>query len=365
MEGITVLYIDDEMNNLVSFKAAFRSDYLIFLANSTSEADEILINNPQIQIVISDQRMPDITGVEFLESVKEKYPNMIRILLTGYSDIDVVINAINKGMIFRYLEKPWNSVEMKMSIDNAFQFYFLNHQLRLKNIELRKNVEELNRFAYSASHDLKAPVKSMLGLMNLMKTEGFTDQIAIHLDRSVKKLDYFIDNIIDYYKNSQKQRDQQTIEFSVIINQALELIIENYAVSDITFNVSIDQECEFVNDEFRVYVIISYLLSNAIKYQKNDSLEKTINIEIITSLKSVSIKISDKGIGIANNHINHIFDMFYRGTSQSTGSGIGLYIVKEAVEKLNGTIRVDSKEGEGSTFSVKIPNELNDDTFLL
>ena len=365
MEGITVLYIDDEMNNLVSFKASFRSDYLIFLANSTSEADEILSNNPQIQIVISDQRMPGTTGVEFLETVKEKYPNMIRILLTGYSDIEVVINAINKGMIFRYLEKPWNPIEMRLAIDNAFQFYFLNDQLRLKNIQLTKNIEELNRFAYSASHDLKAPVKSMLGLMNLMKKEGCTDEIAIHLDKSVKKLDYFIDNIIDYYKNGRKQSDQQSIDFTAIINQSLDLIKDNYTISDISFDISIDQQLEYFNDEFRIYVILSYLLSNAIKYQKTNSQNKIIHVEIITSVQSVHFKISDNGIGIANNHISHIFDMFYRGTSQSTGSGIGLYIVKEAIEKLNGTIRVDSTLGEGTTFFVEIPNELNGGTFLL
>jgi two-component system sensor histidine kinase/response regulator len=135
MSEIAVLYVDDEMNNLISFKASFRLDYLIFIANNTSEANEILIKNPQIQVVISDQRMPEITGVEFLESVKEKYPNMIRIILTAFSDLNVFQEAINKGMIFRYLEKPWHPIEIKIAIDNAFQYYFLSNKLRLKNID--------------------------------------------------------------------------------------------------------------------------------------------------------------------------------------------------------------------------------------
>jgi two-component system sensor histidine kinase/response regulator len=135
MDEIAVLYVDDEMNNLISFKASFRLDYSIFVANNASEANEILINNPQIQIVISDQRMPDITGVEFLESVKEKYPNMIRIILTAFSDLAVFEDSMNKGMIFRYLEKPWHPIEMKIAIDNAFQFYTLSNQFRSKNIE--------------------------------------------------------------------------------------------------------------------------------------------------------------------------------------------------------------------------------------
>lgn len=135
MNEIAVLYVDDEINNLNSFKASFRLDYLVFIANNASQANEILVGNPQIQVVISDQRMPEITGVEFLESVKEKYPSMIRIILTAFSDLEVFERAINMGMIFRYLEKPWHPLEIKIAIDNAFQYYFLSNQLHSKNMD--------------------------------------------------------------------------------------------------------------------------------------------------------------------------------------------------------------------------------------
>ena len=360
MEKINILYLDDEINNLQSFKAKFRTDYSIFIANNVQEAYHILENNPRIQIIISDQRMPDMTGALFFESILTKYPDPIRILLTGYSDIASVIDAINKGQIFRYLEKPWNDYEMRMAIENAFQFYFINHQLKSNNKELLKTNEELNRFAYSASHDLKAPVKTMLGILKLAKKEGNADDELLKLlGESVKKLDYFISNIIDYYKNTRSEKLHAEIDFNKTIKDAIEGIedFQDSNLKDIDLKISIEQNTSFASDEFRLYVIISYLLSNAIKYQKKDEPNKKISISINVSAKSAKLEIADNGIGIADKYKESIFKMFFRGTTQSKGSGIGLYIVKETVEKLNGTIEVISKENEGANFVIELPNE--------
>jgi signal transduction histidine kinase len=362
MEKINILYIDDEINNLHSFKAKFRADYTIYLANNVSEAYNILDNNPQIQIILSDQRMPDMLGVEFFESILSKYPDPIRILLTGYTDIVSVIDAINKGQIFRYLEKPWNEHEMKMAIENAFQFYFINHQLKTKNEELQKTNEELNRFAYSASHDLKSPVKSMLGIIKLAQKEGkIEDNLLDLLSGSVKKLDYFINNIIDYYKNTNSEKTLSEIDFNKIIKESIESIelIQNSKVNDIIFNVSITQDKPFFNDEFRISVIMGYLLSNAIKYQKKNEPNKEISIVINISNKVAKIKISDNGIGIPHKYKDNIYKMFFRATTQSTGSGIGLYIVKETLQRLEGKIEMNSTEDVGTSFELEIPNEMS------
>jgi len=359
MDRVNILYLDDEINNLQSFKAKFRKDYSIFLANSAEEAYKILADVPEIQIVISDQRMPEVSGVDFFASMLTQYPNPIRILLTGYSDMTSVIDAINKGHVYRYIEKPWNDYEMKLAIENAFQFYFINSQLKRKNEELQKKNEELNRFAYSASHDLKAPVKSMQGILNLAKLERKSeDDLLFLLGKSVKKLDYFINNITDYYKNTRSEKSFNEIDFNKILKDSIEIIEEshNCSVDDINFVISIHQETPYINDEFRLNVIISYLLSNAIKYQKIYAEDKKIEVSIDVSDRSAKIKISDNGIGISDQHKAHIYKMFYRGTSQSTGSGIGLYIVKETLEKLEGVISMTSKENEGTTFNLEIPN---------
>ncbi len=123
-DKINIIYIDDEENNLVSFKATFRMKYNIFTAISAEEAKKIMDDKP-IDIIITDQRMPNTTGVEFLESILEKYPEPMRILLTGYADLNAVIDAVNKGKIFHYLTKPWNEAELDDTIKRAYDVYKL------------------------------------------------------------------------------------------------------------------------------------------------------------------------------------------------------------------------------------------------
>ena len=119
---INILYVDDELNNLVSFKAVFRMKYNIFTAISGEEAISVL-RTKEINIIITDQRMPQMTGVEFLETILGEFPDPIRILLTGYADMNAVIDAINKGKIFHYLSKPWNEEELDMTISKAYDVY--------------------------------------------------------------------------------------------------------------------------------------------------------------------------------------------------------------------------------------------------
>lgn len=121
---INILYVDDEENNLMSFKATFRIKYNIHTAISGEDAIKILDNNP-IEIIITDQRMPSMTGVQFLESILDKHPDPMRILLTGYADLTAVIDAVNKGKIFHYLTKPWNEEELEETIKRAYDVYKL------------------------------------------------------------------------------------------------------------------------------------------------------------------------------------------------------------------------------------------------
>lgn len=121
-EKINILYVDDEVNNLISFKALLRMKYNVLTAESAKEAIKILEQN-DIQIIITDQRMPEMTGVEFLETILEKHPEPVRILLTGYADLNAVVDAVNKGKIFHYLSKPWNEEELEQTIEKAYAIY--------------------------------------------------------------------------------------------------------------------------------------------------------------------------------------------------------------------------------------------------
>jgi len=140
--AVGVLYVDDEINNLNSFKAAFRRDFNIYTASSAAEGRRIL-NGNEIGVIITDQRMPVTTGIEFLESVLQTNPDTIRILLTGFSDINAVIDAINRGQVYKYLVKPWQNDELRIHIQNAIEIYILRkenkeltYKLQIANMEL-------------------------------------------------------------------------------------------------------------------------------------------------------------------------------------------------------------------------------------
>jgi response regulator RpfG family c-di-GMP phosphodiesterase len=141
-EKIRILYVDDEENNLQAFKATFRRDYKIFLAISAKEGTEIL-EKEEIDIIITDQRMPEKTGVEFLEDIIPTHPKPIRVLLTGYTDIQAVIDAINKGQVYHYLTKPWEEDYLRTVIKNAFEVYSLRRENERLTEALLKANEQL------------------------------------------------------------------------------------------------------------------------------------------------------------------------------------------------------------------------------
>jgi DNA-binding NtrC family response regulator len=140
MTQFGVLYVDDEIHNLNSFKAAFRRDFNIYVAQSAREGRRVLDQN-EIAVIVTDQRMPGMTGIEFLESIIPVYPDTIRILLTGFSDVNAVMDAINRGQVYKYLVKPWADEELKMYIQNAMEIY----HLRRENRDLSHKLEQANK----------------------------------------------------------------------------------------------------------------------------------------------------------------------------------------------------------------------------
>tara|TARA_B100000809_G_C15055486_1_gene500507 strand:- start:354 stop:824 length:471 start_codon:yes stop_codon:yes gene_type:complete len=137
---INVLYVDDEVNNLSAFKATYRRLYNIYTAESAKEGRDIL-DEKDIEIILTDQRMPSVTGVEFLQSIIKDHPDPIRILVTGYSDVTAVIDAVNKGQIYRYIAKPWDNEDLKITIDKAFETF----SLRKKNKVLTNDLIRVNK----------------------------------------------------------------------------------------------------------------------------------------------------------------------------------------------------------------------------
>lgn len=353
--NIRVLYIDDEENNLTSFKATFRRQYEIYTANSASEGLKI-IQSIDIPIIIADQKMPNITGVEFFKSISKTYPDAMRILLTGYTDIDALADAINHGDIYRYIQKPWSDLELHNAIKNAYDAYCGKIDLRNKVTELEKTNDELNRFIYSISHELRAPLVSVIGIVNLVKLENMYNSSGEYwslIESCSNKLDYYIQKTLEYYKNNKSTEELTEIDFKNLIDQ----LVSVHAYTDIetNFSVNVNQKVVFKGDYFRIEVILGNLISNAIKYQKIDEPSKKVVINVNVDEKLVDISINDNGIGILNEHLEKIFVQFFKSKVHH-GSGLGLFIVKEALNKINGHISVSSDTDSGTTFTITIPN---------
>ncbi len=225
--------------------------------------------------------------------------------------------------------------------------------------ELGKRNYELDNYVYKVSHDLKAPLSSMRGLLNLIKLEADSRAKAEYLDlieSRVVKLDDIILSILHQAKILKTETMNTLIDFKVLIDDCYEELKHYSHWEKINLSVRITGDVAFYSDEFRITVILRNIVSNAIKYLNLNLEQNYLNFEIKITRQEAQLTIRDNGIGIDAQFQSKIFDMFFRAASVSEGSGLGLYIVKQAVEKLGGLVRVESKSGLGTTFFIELPN---------
>jgi PAS domain S-box-containing protein len=228
-----------------------------------------------------------------------------------------------------------------------------------KNHELEKTNAELDRFVYSASHDLRAPLTSILGLVNLLESESKEEGTLLFAEmikKSIQRLDGFIKNIINYSKNNRQEILIEKVDVTQTLNEAVESLRYMEEFEKVIFEINILEEKTFFSDVQRLRIMFENIISNALKFIDN---RKSNNyVKIIGKCDSDGLKISfeDNGIGIPLEYLDKIFQMFFRVSGKIPGAGIGLYIVKEALTKLYGEIHVESKEGKGTIFNIIIKN---------
>ncbi len=360
LKKIRILFVDDEINNLHAFKAAFRFDYDITVAQSASEAETWLEQN-EVDLILCDQRMPGKTGVEFFSSILKKHPKPIRILVTGYTDIESVIKAINLGHVFRYINKPWNEAEIRSSIEEAYRYYTQSHQLESKVTELTRAYNALDGFAYSVSHDLKGPLMSIMGAINIVNNSPDKNQKNVSLmleliEKAAVHLNEFIENMHVYYRNNRGELKIEPVNLEDLKSELLSI----HGITCHQQNISLTINCENTTEFFRtdvtkLKVVINNLVSNALKYQRAGEVNKYVDVEMRVIDENLIIHVKDNGMGIPDEYLQNIFELFFRATTEVSGSGFGLYNVKEIVTTLGGKINVESKLNSGSTFTVNLP----------
>lgn len=229
-------------------------------------------------------------------------------------------------------------------------------EILLKNIQLAKTNEELDRFVYSASHDMRAPLSSLLGLINISEKATKIEELHAYLQMMkgrIKTMEGFIKEVTDYSRNTRLDLAMEEIDLEVVMREVAQNLSDMTGHIRIHFDFS--DKIILLTDPSRLKVILNNLISNAYKYHRLDQADPFISFNAIKNQGQVIIKITDNGSGIESDYHHKIFDMFFRASIKSEGSGLGLYIVKETLQKMGGTIWVESTPGEGSVFTFAIP----------
>ncbi len=255
------------------------------------------------------------------------------------------------GVIVLFFD--WLSIQSELKILN-------------KNNELQKLNAELDSFVYRASHDLRSPLSSILGLADIASKTTDVDEMRMCIDMIKTRVhvqDNFIKDIIDYSRNSRVDVKPETIQLKEFVYTIVETLIFNEGAKEIKYEVEIPTNFVVIADKTRLRVVLSNLISNAIKYRDTKKDHKYIKIGALKYPTQVDIFVEDNGIGIADESQGKIFTMFYRGTEHSKGSGLGLFIAKEAVVKTGGSIRFKSTFGEGTTFLFSVPMKIKSSFF--
>ncbi|GHM99831.1 hypothetical protein WSM22_13210 [Cytophagales bacterium WSM2-2] len=236
--------------------------------------------------------------------------------------------------------------------------YKTEQELISNNQLLTKANLELDRFVYSASHDLRAPLSSVLGLIEICQRSGDREEVKQCLDMMktrVADLDSFIGEIIDYSRNARQEVRIENFNLLELVHEVTEGLKFGTGMENIFIDYSIPPALKVTSDRSRLKVVLNNIIGNALKYSNPRHDKPQIVIKASSMGNFLKMEVEDNGIGIGEEHLPKIFNMFYRASERSQGSGLGLYIVKETLDKLNGTILVKSTYGHGSMFSIEIP----------
>lgn len=364
---LKIILLEDTPEDVELVRYTLKKEGLNFtLRNVDTRQDFIKLLSEFIpDVVLSDHNMPQFNSIEALHLCKSVELQVPFILVTGTVSEEFAVECIREGADDYVLKS--NLVRLPSAILGALRKKANENNrkraeeaLVFQNQELTKVNAELDRFVYSVSHNIRAPLMSVLGLLNLARHDlisSNTDQYDNYfsmMEGSIYRLDDTLKEIIDYSRNSRTEIKRELLDLRELVEESFQNLIYVKGADAIEKKIILEGSPLVYSDRLRLSVVLNNLLSNAIKYR---DVEKSINY-ITVRLQThhhLYITISDNGIGIRPEYLMRIFDMFFRATEKSDGSGLGLYIVKETIEKMEGTIAIHSELGVETTFSLTLP----------
>lgn len=344
MSKHTILCVDDEIDNVDALERLFRRKYTVLKATSGKEALDVLDKHPgPVALIITDQRMPEMTGVEFLEKTLSSHPETVRILLTGYTDLESVIQAVNKGQIFRYLTKPWDPVDLVNTVDHAVEHFSLGQELKQKNQELGKALEELksldvakSNFMILINHELKTPLTSILSFSSLLSESHLNEEDKLmvnRISRSAERLKALVEDVLLIVRaeTNQLKIDKQKTAFTQFDDNLSKDIQDTLNKKHLKIVSKLEPVA--VNADVRlIKQVIQRLLHNAAKFGEENS---EIHLESVRHGQQVRFMVSNKGPQLPMAVVAKITKPFYIDEDvmhHSTGTGLGLTICQSILK---------------------------------
>ena len=372
----SILVVDDEPDVVRSVKDLLRLDYKVYTATSADEGMKILQENT-IDVIMTDQRMPEMTGVEFLKKARDPHPDATRLLFTGYADISAVIAAINQGNVYRYIAKPWDPDELQTIIREACERHDLIVQrkqliedLEQANTELREANALRDAFIQVASHELRTPLSIAMGYSELAgRDKSIAPPLKDYLgrvNRALKRLSYLVTQITTMLEAGQfEQRlNRRDVELAEVIREAVEDVRPFIELRHQQLAMDVPEKIAVVSiDADKIRDAVNHLLLNAVKFTPDNG---TISVAAHHDGET-TIKVSDTGCGIDPAHLPRIGEAFFTGydvTHHSSGHfehgrqglGLGLSVVKSFVALHGGKFNISSELKCGTTVTITLPD---------
>jgi two-component system, sensor histidine kinase and response regulator len=364
----TLLVVDDDAEVRYVLEHLFRPHYVVQSAASGQEALEQIAAGFIPQVIIADQRMPDMSGATFLAHSRAWVPQAVRLVLTGYSDLEDIVQSINQGFIYRFLSKPWNDAELLETVRACFERFRISQENQALTVALQQ-LEQVSRdkdeIMSIVAHDLRNPLQLIMGYAELLNTSSDLSELEkdnfIHLIyEGTKHMRTLLRNLLDSNTLDQGKLRVRPKEFDLanLIHDMVEDHADVVERKHQTIHFRYSDLLNIYSDPVIVRQVMDNLLSNAIKYSMPHT-HIWINLLASEDLGLVWLEVQDQGLGIPEAELPKLFEKYSnltpRPTAGETSTGLGLAICKKMVELLGGEIRCDSVVGQGTTFTVVLP----------